>query len=119
MQNKIRVAITTEGENVSAHFGQCPQFTICEFANGKLIDKKVVANTAEHGGGGCVAVDEILKHNINYVISGGMGMGAQQKFANAGVTVHGYSGKVEDAIKDFSANKLGGLDSCREHGDCH
>lgn len=115
----MRVAVTTDGELVSAHFGQCPQFTIYEIDNNKVKDKKVVANTAPHGGGGCVAVDEILKHKIDHVIAGGMGAGAQQKFANARVVVHGYSGKVDDAIKDFLANKLGDLDSCREHGDCH
>ncbi len=115
----MRLAVTTDGEFVSAHFGQCPQFTIVEIENGQIKDKKVVNNEAEHGGGGCVAVDEILKHNITHVIAGGMGMGAQQKFAAAGVTVHGYTGKVEAAINDFLNNKVNDLSSCKDHGDCH
>ena len=79
-------------------------------------------NTAVHGGGGCIAVDEILKHKITHVIAGGMGMGAQQKFANAGVQIFGYSGKVQTALDDFMNNTLGGLDACKDHGDsgsCH
>ena len=72
-----------------------------------------------HGGGGCVAVDELLKYNITHVIAGGMGMGAQQKFAQAGVKVFGYSGKVKEAIDDFLTNKIGGLGACKEHGTCH
>jgi hypothetical protein len=51
-----------------------------------------------------------------------MGMGAQQKFAQAGVEVFGYSGKVKDAPDDFMNNALGGLDACRQHGnggECH
>lgn len=118
----MRIAVTTDGEHVSAHFGQCPQFTIFEVENKKVINKKIVPNSASHGGGGCIAVDEILKHNITHVIAGGMGMGAQQKFANAGVEIFGASGKVEDAIKDFLANKVGSLEACRDHGDhgdCH
>ncbi|TRZ50012.1 hypothetical protein D4Q80_01050, partial [bacterium] len=81
-------------------------------------------NTVQGGGGG-VAVDEILKHKITHVIAGGMGMGAQQKFANAGVEVFGYAGNVQKALDDFMNNTLGGLDACKDHkdhgegGGCH
>ena len=117
--DKIRVAVTTDGENVSAHFGQCPEFTIFDIENNEIKNKEVVQNNMRHGGGGCVAVDEILKHNITHVIAGGMGMGAQQKFANAGVKIYGSNGKVEDVINDFLENKIGGLGACKEHGSCH
>ncbi len=50
-------------------------------------------------------------------------MGAQQKFANAGVKVFGYEGIVKDALNDFMSNTLGGLEACREGhehgGGCH
>ncbi|MFL7807566.1 MAG: NifB/NifX family molybdenum-iron cluster-binding protein, partial [Anaerolineae bacterium] len=65
-------------------------------------------------------VDEILKHGISHVIAGGMGMGAQQKFAQAGVRIFGYSGKVTDALSALMDGSLGGIDACREHGEgCH
>jgi len=49
-----------------------------------------------------------------------MGMGAQAKFASAGVQVFGYSGKVKDALDEFLKNALGSLDACQEHGsECH
>jgi predicted Fe-Mo cluster-binding NifX family protein len=109
--------------NVSAHFGQCKYFLIVEVDKDKKVaGSRVVPNTASHGGGGCVAVDEILKHNVTHVIAGGMGMGAQQKFADAGVKVFGYSGKVKDAFDDLLKNALGGLGACHEHdqnGGCH
>ncbi|MFC1589873.1 NifB/NifX family molybdenum-iron cluster-binding protein [Candidatus Omnitrophota bacterium] len=120
----MRLGITLEDErgldgNVSLHFGQCRYFLIVDIEENKITNAKVVPNTAQHGGGGCVAVDEILKHNITHVISGGMGMGAQQKFARAGVKISGYSGKVKDAIDGFISNSLDGLGACREHGECH
>jgi predicted Fe-Mo cluster-binding NifX family protein len=115
----MRLAITTENDLVSAHFGQCSHFTIVDIEDTKVKNKKIITNTAEHGGGGCVAVDEILKHNITHVISGGMGMGAQQKFAAAGVAIYGYTGKIDDAIHDFLNNQIGSLQSCKNHGDCH
>jgi len=122
----MRIGVTLEDglgleSNASAHFGQCPFFLIVEVENGKILKTAVVKNTTEHGGGGCVAVDEILKHKLAHVIAGGMGMNAQNKFAAAGVKVFGYSGKAGDAINDMLKNKIGGLESCKEHGngDCH
>lgn len=123
----MRVGVVLEDENgihgnVCAHFGQCKYFFLAEVNEDqkKIVNTRIVPNTAQHGGGGCVAVDEILKYKVTHVIAGGMGMGAQQKFAQAGVKIFGYSGKVKDALNDFMNNALGGLDACREHGsECH
>lgn len=119
----MRVGVVLEDNkglesNVSMHFGQCRFFLIADLDGGKkkIVSSRVVPNPASHGGGGCVAVDEILKHKITHVISGGMGMGAQEKFAQAGVEVFGCSGNVEKAINDLMDNALSGLDSCKEHG---
>jgi predicted Fe-Mo cluster-binding NifX family protein len=125
----MRVGVVLEDENgvhgnVCAHFGQCRFFFLADIdkAKKKITSTRIVPNTAVHGGGGCVAVDEILKHKITHVIAGGMGMGAQQKFAQAGVEVFGYSGNVQKALDDFMNNALGGLDACKDHGhgdSCH
>ena len=120
----MRLGITLEDErgvegNVSLHFGQCRYFLIVDIDNGKVVKTETVLNTAMHGGGGCVAVDEVLKHNITHIISGGMGIGAQQKFARAGVKVFGYSGSAKAAIDNFIKNSLGSLGACKDHGECH
>ena len=125
----MRVGVVLENENwadghVCAHFGQCRYFLLADVDEGKkkITGTRIVPNTAVHGGGGCVAVDEILRYEITHVIAGGMGMGAQQKFANAGVKVFGYSGQVKDALEDLMDNALGGLDACKDHGaggECH
>lgn len=120
----MKLGITLEDEkgldsNVSLHFGQCKYFLIADIEDNRITSTKVVANTAQHGGGGCVAVDEILKYDVTYVIAGGMGMGAQQKFAQAGVKVSGYQGKAQDAVASFINDSLGGLGACKEHGECH
>ncbi len=105
---------------ISEHFGQCENFLIAEIENQKLKDFKVYKNNAVHGGGGCIAVDEILKYGIKHVIAGGMGGGAQTKFANAGVKIFGFAGTAKDALESFFKNELGGLSACEEHGgECH
>src|SRR3989339_105241 len=115
----MKVGIVLENENglagdVCAHFGQCKYFFIADVDSEKkkVVGSMIVPNNAQHGGGGCVAVDEILKHAVTHVIAGGMGMGAQQKFASAGVKVFGYSGKAQAALDDLMNNALGGLDAC-------
>jgi len=124
----MRVGVVLEDENgihgnVCEHFGQCKFFFLADINKDlkKIVGTRIVPNAVVHGGGGCLAVDEILKYNITHVIAGGMGMGAQQKFARAGVKIFGYSGKVKDALDDFMNNTLGGLEACKEHGDgsCH
>lgn len=123
MKIGITLSDTTgmEGE-VCAHFGQCSHFLIVETEGNKVKDSKVVANTAVHGGGGCQAVGEIMKYDVTHVIAGGMGMGAQQKFANAGVKIFSFSGKAKDAVAELLNSKLAsGIEACKEHGDhnCH
>jgi predicted Fe-Mo cluster-binding NifX family protein len=120
----MRLGITLQDQsglqgNVAQHFGQCKYFFLLDIEDNKVKNSRIVANTAVHGGGGCVAVDELLKYDITHVIAGGMGMGAQQKFAQAGVEVFGYSGRVKEAIDDFLSKKLCGLDACKDHGECH
>ncbi len=100
---------------VCAHFGQCSHFLIVE-SDGKVItSSKVVPNNAVHGGGGCLAVTEILKYGITHVIAGGMGGGAQNKFAAANVPIFGYAGTAENAVKAMLESKLGGIDPCAGH----
>ncbi len=116
----MKIGVTLQNSSgldgaVCPHFGQCSHFLIAEIDNGKISGTKVVSNTAQHGGGGCTAVDEILKYGVTHVISGGMGMGAQQKFKQNGISIFGYNGKVSDAIDSLLKNALGGIDAC-SHG---
>ncbi|MFC1808950.1 NifB/NifX family molybdenum-iron cluster-binding protein [Candidatus Omnitrophota bacterium] len=120
----MRIGITIDENKgmdslVSMHFGQCQYFMIIDMDGNQVKNVKVVANTVRHGGGGCVAVDEMLKNNITHVIAGGMGMGAQEKFSTAGVKIFGYLGTVREAVEGLLENKLNGLGACKEHGAQH
>ncbi len=120
----MRIGITMEENtgiegDVSLHFGQCRYFFIVDIENGEITNTRIESNEHSHGGGGCIAVDGMLKHDITHVISGGMGAGAQQKFARAGVQVSGYRGKVKDAISGHLNNSLSGLEACEDHDGCH
>lgn len=103
---------------ISAHFGQCENFLIAEIDNAAVTSFNVYQNNIIHGGGGCKTVDEILKYKIDAVIAGGMGGGAQMKFADAGVKVFGFEGAAKAALDNFLKNDLGGLSACKDHGGC-
>ncbi len=125
----MRVGVVLEDENgihgnVCEHFGQCRFFFLADIDKDKkkITSTRIVPNNTVHGGGGCIAVDEILKYKITHIIAGGMGAGAQAKFAQAGVKVFGYAGNVKKALEDFMDNALGSLGACRDHGNggsCH
>ncbi|MFA5430751.1 MAG: NifB/NifX family molybdenum-iron cluster-binding protein [Candidatus Omnitrophota bacterium] len=125
----MRIGIVLEDDkgvhgNVCPHFAQAGFFLLADIDpdKKKIVHLRTVPNTVSHGGGGCVAVDEILKHGVTHVIAGGMGFAAQQKLAQAGVKVFGYSGNVQKALDDLMNNALGGLDACKGHGEtdgCH
>jgi len=108
----MRLGITLEDQSglqgkVAEHFGQCKYLFLLDIEKGKVKNTRIVENTAVHGGEGCVAVDELLRHKVTHVIVGGMGDGTQAKFTQAGVKVFGYSGRVKDARDNFLANKIG------------
>jgi predicted Fe-Mo cluster-binding NifX family protein len=115
---KIGITLNDAGglkSEVCAHFGQCSHFLIVETDGKKITSSKVVPNGAQHGGGGCQAVGEILKHGVTHVIAGGMGIGAQNKFAAANVPIFGCSGTAENAVKALLESSLGGIDPCAGH----
>jgi predicted Fe-Mo cluster-binding NifX family protein len=109
----MKIAISTDGDFVSAHFGRCPEYTILDIENGKLIRKEVVENPGHHPG----FLPQFLKERgVNCIIAGGMGMRAKELFSEAKIdTILGVEGKVQDAIDKLLAGTLeGGESSCTE-----
>jgi predicted Fe-Mo cluster-binding NifX family protein len=124
----MRIGITLDenkglDSRVSMHFGQYAYFMIVEVENNQIKSHKIIENALAHGGGGCPAVGEMLKHKISYIISGGMGAGAKMKFENAGVKVFGFNGKAKDAVENLLKNNLKEIENCQDHNEhnhkCH
>ena len=105
----MRIALSTDGDFVSAHFGRCPAFTIVDIQNKQVIRKEVVRNPGHQPG----FIPEFL-HNkgVQYIIAGGMGMRATGFFEQYGIkAIVGISGKVDDAIEQFIQGTLAGGES--------
>jgi len=107
----MKVAISTDRGNVAEHFGRCPQFTIAEIENGKVVKKEVIENPGHATG----FLPKFFKEKgVEFVIAGGAGMRAQQFFEDFGIKlVVGISGSVDDALQALAKGKLkGGVGSC-------
>ena len=111
----MKIAISTDGDVVSSHFGRCPSFTIVELSDGKIIQKEVLDNPGHHPG----FLPEFLQgKGVVQIIAGGMGQRALILFEEKGITpVLGVSGKIEDVLEQISAGSLkGGESSCQPGG---
>ncbi len=104
----MKIAISTDGNKVSPHFGRCPQFTIIEVEKNKLIDKKVVENPGHHPG---FLPQYLNKIGASCIVAGGMGMRAKELFSQAGIeAVLGVEGEIDEVI-----NKI--IDGSLEEGE--
>ncbi|MCR4420702.1 MAG: NifB/NifX family molybdenum-iron cluster-binding protein [Clostridia bacterium] len=99
-----KVAIASEGEWVSEHFGHCPEYTIFDLEGNAIGRKTVVPNPGHQPG---FLPQYLGRFGVTHVIAGGMGPRAQQLFLEQGIRpILGVSGKVEDVIQAFAAGVL-------------
>lgn len=108
----MRVAISTDQDYVSAHFGRCPSFTIVDFDKGKITRRIKVANPGHHPG----FIPQFLNEKgVKCIIAGGMGARASGFFDELGIKIIvGVSGTVDETIaKLIGGTLVSGESSCR------
>jgi len=110
----MRIAISTDGDFVSAHFGRCPFFTIVDIEDGKVVKKEVIDNPGHQPG----LIPQFLREkDVRCIIAGGMGMRATGFFSELGIqAIVGVNGKIEDVIKDLQRGTLKGGESLCKPG---
>src|SRR6056297_3449200 len=108
-----KIAVPSDGNQVAAHFGRCPQYTIVEIDGNKIVDKKVIPNPGHQPG----FLPRYLKEkDVDCVITGGMGMKAKNLFDNEGMkVVTGITGSVDKALKQYLNNDLEAGENICEH----
>jgi predicted Fe-Mo cluster-binding NifX family protein len=105
----MKVAISTDGQYVSPHFGRCPEFTILEIKEGKLINKETIKNPGHHPG---YLPQYLGKNGVSYIVAGGMGMRAKELFQQANIdTVLGVEGKIDEVVSKIMDGSLEGGES--------
>ena len=108
-----RIAISTDGDQVSPHFGRCSSYTIIEIENGQLLTQKVIDNPGHEPG---FLPQFLSEKGVNAIVAGGMGPRAQNLFQQVGIeAILGVEGPIETVIETLLAGTLTGGESTCTH----
>lgn len=103
--NEMKIAVTYENGNVFQHFGHSKQFKIYSVENNTVTNAEVV-DTLGSGHGALAGF--LVSHNVDTLICGGIGGGAQNALAEAGIRLFGgVSGNADEAVKALLEGNLG------------
>ena len=117
--NHMRIAVTYENGEIFQHFGHTKQFKLYDVADGKIVTEQIVdTNGSGHG-----ALAGFLKAaQADALICGGIGMGARNALAEAGITLYGgVTGSADAAALALAQGSLQ-FDpdaKCDHHGHHH
>ena len=110
----MKVAISTDSGDVSAHFGRCPEFTIIEIDDGKITTSETISNPGHHPG---FLPQFFAEKGIGAVIAGGAGTRAQMLFAEKNIQlIVGITGKIDETLDLLCKGQLEGGESLCEPG---
>ena len=100
----MNLAVTYENGQIFQHFGHCKNFKIYEVENGQV--KNTFLINAEGSGHGALA-GFLKAQNVGALICGGIGAGAKNALADAGITLYpGVTGSADDSVAALLSGKL-------------
>ncbi|MGN0992079.1 MAG: DUF134 domain-containing protein [Candidatus Ventricola sp.] len=118
-ENTMRIAVTYENGEIFQHFGHTEQFKIYDVEDGRIVSSEVI-DTLGSGHGALAGVLSAL--HADALICGGIGGGAQDALAAAGIRLYGgVSGDADAAAQALAAGTLAYNPHvmCNHHGEHH
>lgn len=120
----MKIAVTYEEGQVFQHFGHSKQFKIYTVENGAVQDGAVVDT---NGSGHSALAGFLVGRGVEALICGGIGMGARNALAEAGIRLYaGVTGPADEAAAALAAGTLQSVDAatCDHHHEggehaCH
>ena len=100
----MRIAVTYENGTIFQHFDHTEQFKLYDVENGEIRHSEVVdTNGSGHG----ALAGFLTAHQVDALICGGIGGGAQTALAQAGIRLYGgVSGSADEAAAALAAGQL-------------
>lgn len=100
----MRIAVTFENGSIFQHFGHTEQFKIYDISDNQVIKEQII-NTNGNGHGALAGF--LTEQKVDTLICGGIGAGAQEALAEAGIQLYGgVAGEADKAVKDFLEGNL-------------
>ena len=115
----MRIAVTYENGTIFQHFGHTEQVKVYDIQEGKIAAATVIS-TIGHGHSALAAF--LTAMHVETLICGGIGGGAQQALANAGIRLFGgVSGDADAAVQALLDGSLAYNPNvmCNHHGEGH
>lgn len=111
----MKIAVTYENGTVFQHFGKTEAFKVYEVENGQILSAEVIGT---EGAGHEALADFLAGKGISTLICGGLGNGAQNALAEAGIqVVSGAQGGADDAVEAFLCGELASAGVNCDHHD--
>ena len=100
----MKIAVTYDNGNVFQHFGRTEQFKVYEVKDNKVVSSEVIgSNGTGHG----ALAGLLAGQDVDVLICGGIGGGAQAALAEAGVELcAGAEGNTDEAVEAYLRGEL-------------
>ena len=110
----MRVAVTYDNGEIFQHFGRTESFKVYEVENNEIISSEIV-NSNGQGHGALAGV--LAMNQIDVLICGGIGGGAQMALAEAGIELcAGATGDADQAVRMYlDGNLVNTGSNCNHH----
>ena len=105
MENRKKFAVPTVNDMLTPHFGHCEKFAIVETENNEIVRMGFVYPPAHQPG---VYPGFLASQGVDVIISGGMGMKAQNLFAqnNIEVCIGVSNGSPQILVEQYLQDQL-------------
>lgn len=110
----MKIAVASEKNLVTAHFGHCENFNYFYVENNEIVKEESVPNPGHKPG----FLPNFLNDNkVNVIISGGMGGGAVDIFNELGIeVVTGATGDARTVVQNYIKGSFKSTGTvCKDH----
>lgn len=114
----MRIAVASNGTQVTGHFGHCENFIFFDIEDGKIVKEESIPNPGHRPG---FLPNFLADNGVEVIISGGMGGGAIDIFNERNVEVIiGAVGESRENVEKYIAGQLESTGSvCHNHEHEH
>ena len=100
----MRIAATYDNGMIFQHFGHTEYFKIYDIENEEIVSSQVVST---NGSGHGALAGFLSDNNVDVLVCGGIGGGAQMALRNAGIQLFGgVAGNADEAVKALLSGSL-------------
>lgn len=102
--DNMKIAVTYENGEIFQHFGKTKQFKIYNISDNKILSSEIMSS-GENGHG--ALADMLSEANIDILICGGIGRGAQNALLSCGIKFFGgVTGLADAAVDAYLSDSL-------------